>query len=365
MININEIPNWISPPGETILDILEERGWSQSDLAERTGYTRKHINQLVKGNASITEDTALKLERVLGSTAAFWLNREAQYRELIARKSELEELKTYIPWLQKLPVADMIRFGWIKKYSKRVYQVAECLRYFGVASVESWTSTYENLVLAYHASDVFDRKEGSVIAWLRFGEQEAERIDCSDFQKSVLEDNLPKMRLLVKQEDPSIFLFELKKLCCDSGIVLVVAPTPSGCPVYGLTRWLQPTKGLLMLSLRYKSNDQFWFSFFHEIAHLLLHGKKMLFLERSHGNLENKAEEEANRWAANFLIPSVFQRALRELRPSISQINNFSDEVGISPGIIVGRLQREGLVPWNSQLNKLKVFYTWDVLGGS
>ncbi len=81
MININEMPNWISPPGETILDILEERGWSQSELAERTGYTRKHINQLVKGNASITEETGLKLERVLGSTAGFWLNREAQYRE--------------------------------------------------------------------------------------------------------------------------------------------------------------------------------------------------------------------------------------------------------------------------------------------
>ncbi|MGB4406261.1 MAG: HigA family addiction module antitoxin [Sphaerochaeta sp.] len=85
MINSNEMQNWASPPGETILDILEERGWSQSELAVRTGYTRKHIDQLVQGNACITEETALKLEQVLGSTAGFWLNREAQYRSLIAR----------------------------------------------------------------------------------------------------------------------------------------------------------------------------------------------------------------------------------------------------------------------------------------
>lgn len=360
MIDINEMPDWISPPGETILDILEERGWSQSELAERTGYTRKHINQLIKGNASITEETALKLERVLGSTAGFWLSREAQYRELIARKSELEELKADVSWLQKLPIADMVRFGWIKKYPKKVYQVAECLRYFGVATVQAWKTKYENLVLAYHASDIFDRKEGSVIAWLRFGEQEAEGIGCSPFQKIILEENLTRMRSLVQEGNPRSFLPELKKLCCASGIVLVVAPSPSGCPVFGLTRWLNPDKALLMLSLRYKSNDQFWFSFFHEIAHLLLHGKRMLFLEGLQESLDTKAEDEANRWAANFLIPKVFQGKLFALEQSDSEITTFSDEIGIAPGIVIGRLQKEGLLPWNSFLNKLKVFYRWE-----
>lgn len=79
----NEIQDLVSPPGETILDILEERGWSRTELVQRTGYTQSHIDQLIEGNASITEEIALKLERALGSTAGFWLNREAQYRELI------------------------------------------------------------------------------------------------------------------------------------------------------------------------------------------------------------------------------------------------------------------------------------------
>ena len=88
-------PKWLlPPPGETILDILEERNWTQSEFARRAGYTTKHVSQLVRGKAAITEDTALRLERVLGSSAKFWLSREARYREAIARAEEKERLKS-------------------------------------------------------------------------------------------------------------------------------------------------------------------------------------------------------------------------------------------------------------------------------
>jgi addiction module HigA family antidote len=358
MTDIQEIPDWISPPGETIIDILEERGWTQAELAERTGFTRKHINQLIKGNASITEETALKLERVLGSTAGFWLSREAQYRESIARQSELNDLKADVGWLAQLPVADMIRFGWIKRYSERVRQVAECLRYFGVASVAAWKEKYENMVLAYRASDKFDRKQGSVTAWIRYGEREAETVDCANYQRSVLETNLATMRCLVAESDPVVFLPRLKELCCASGIVLVIAPTPKGCPVSGITRWLQPDKALVMLSLRYKSNDHFWFTFFHEIAHLILHGKKMMFLEL-HDGLDDKSEDEANRWAANFLIPTGFEKQLVQIDMSENAIQQFAATVGVPSGIVVGRLQKDKRIPWNTTLNSLKIFYKW------
>lgn len=358
MTDIQELPDWISPPGETILDILEERGWTQSELAERTGFTRKHINQLIKGNATITEETALKLERVLGSTAGFWLGREAQYREMIARRSELDDLKADVSWLSQLPIADMVRFGWIKKHSERVRQVAECLRYFGVANVGAWKEKYENMVLAYRASDKFDRKLGSVTAWIRYGEREAETVDCATFRKAVLETNLGIMRSLASESDPSAFLPRLKELCRESGIILVIAPTPAGCPVSGITRWLQPEKALVMLSLRYKSNDHFWFTFFHEIAHLILHGKKMMFLE-VHDGLDDKSEDEANRWASGFLIPPLFEKQLGQLDGSEVGILRFAEAAGIPAGIVVGRLQKDKLLPWNTALNSLKVFYRW------
>ena len=84
--NLNRFePKWLPPPGDTILDILEEKNWTQAEFADRAGYTTKHVSQLVSGKAAISEDAALRLERVLSGNAEFWLSREARYREVIAR----------------------------------------------------------------------------------------------------------------------------------------------------------------------------------------------------------------------------------------------------------------------------------------
>lgn len=82
---LGPVPDWLSPPGETILDILEERGWSQADLVARMACPPTQIALLINGKANITEEAAYKLERVLGSTAGFWLSREAYYRQALAR----------------------------------------------------------------------------------------------------------------------------------------------------------------------------------------------------------------------------------------------------------------------------------------
>jgi len=85
-------PDWILlPPGETIADLIEERGWSQTDLAKHLGYTLKQVSLLIDGKASITEEIALKLENVLGSTAGFWLRMEARYRADLAQHGAEED----------------------------------------------------------------------------------------------------------------------------------------------------------------------------------------------------------------------------------------------------------------------------------
>ena len=91
-------PDWISPPGDTIADLLDERSWTQAEFAVRLGTSRKFVNQLVSGGASINEATALRLERVLGSTTRFWLSREADYRAAMAKRQEIEALRNEMPW---------------------------------------------------------------------------------------------------------------------------------------------------------------------------------------------------------------------------------------------------------------------------
>ncbi len=352
-------PDWVSPPGDTILDLLEERGWNQVEFASRTGYTTKHISLLINGKAAITEDTALKLERVLGSPASFWLTREAQYREALARAEERISLAAFADWLKEIPVRDMIKFGWIRHFADKGEMVAECLRFFGVASVSAWENEYGKPMAAYRSSEKFAKHSGAVSAWLREGERQAGLIQCKPYDKAGFKESIVRLRALTNEPNPDIFIPKLMETCSAVGVAVVVAPAPKGCPVSGATQWLGQDKALLMLSLRHKTNDHFWFSLFHEAGHLLLHGKRLLFIDVE-GDLGNDHEDQANVFASDVLISPSASRALRLLPANAESIRSFAAQYDIAPGIVLGRLQKEGRLPWQSILNKsLKTRYVW------
>ncbi len=352
-------PKWVSPPGDTILDLLEERGWPQTEFAERTGYTAKHVSLLINGKASITEDTAFRLERVLGGTAGFWLSREAKYREIIARQSEQASLRSQSHWLRELPLAHMIKYEWVSKAADKTTQVSECLSFFGVASVDAWRNKYaEPLALAaFKSSPRYRKNVPAIAAWLRQGEKAAMNLDCERFDRGGFKAELKNLRNLTNESDPALFVAGLTEACARVGVAVVFEPAPPGCPVTGATKWLTNGKALLMLSLRYKSNDHLWFAFFHEAGHILLHGKKMLFLEFA-GALDGKNEEEADRFASDFLISPGDAAALPFLAHTAASVTAFARKIGVAPGIVVGRMQHDGLLPMN-YLNKLKVRYRW------
>jgi len=352
-------PDWVSPPGDTILDLLEERGWKQTELAKRTGYTTKHISLLINGKAPITDETAIKLERVIGSTARFWLTREAHYREGLVRITERDSLKVEADWLKELPLKEMINFGWVRDVADKGEQVAECLRFFGVATVDVWKKEYGEPLAAFRSSDKFDKHAGSIAAWLRQGERSAATIKTEPYDKALFKSALGELRALTMEPDPIKFVPQLIETCADTGVAVVIEPAPKGCPASGATLWLSPDKALLMLSLRHKANDHFWFSFFHEAGHLLRHGKRLRFIEME-GALSSEHEKEANEFAADWLIPPVDAPNLKILGQSEPAIRAFADRLGIAPGIVLGRMQNEGLVRWDSRLNtSLKVRYEW------
>ena len=350
--------DWTSPPGHTIADLLEERNWTQAQLADRLGVSRKHVNELITGKATISDSNSIKLARVLGSTVGFWLNREAGYRAALADQQAIEQLRDVVSWLDELPVSHMRKMGWIRSYRDKAKTVSECLQFFGVGSVDAWRSWSEGLgQTAYRMSDSANMAFGSIATWLRFGEIQASTLECEDYSKDVFKTNLASLRALTLEPDPDVFVPRMIKTCSDAGIAVVFEPTPRGCPASGATRWLAPNKALLMLSLRYKTNDHLWFTFFHEAAHILLHRKKLMFLElNQNGNGEEEAE--ANQFAADLLIPSQHLDQLRTLANNRAEVSQFARKLGIPPGIVVGRMQYEGILP-HGQLNDLKVKYAW------
>lgn len=354
-------PDWISAPGETIADLLEERGWTQADFATRTGFTKKHVHLLLQGKAAISEDTAFRLERVLGSGARFWMSLETQYREQLFHREAIASLAQDVGWLKELPLKDMVTFGWVEKAANKTQQVYACLRYYGVASVAAWRVQYEQPVAAYRAAEKLTRKPAAVSAWLRQGEREAEKLRCGEYSQEKFESVLQEIRGLTLEYDTAKFVPTLVGKCAQAGVAVVFAPTPNGCPVSGATKWLGPNKALIMLSLRGKTDDKLWFTFFHEAGHLLKHGKRLIFLDiLGEDGLNPEEEEQANVFARDFLInANNYQNFCANRRFTEAEIRKFARQEGISLGIVVGRLQFDHNLSW-ARLNKLKVSYRWE-----
>jgi addiction module HigA family antidote len=347
-------PDWLSAPGETIADLLEEKGWSQTELATRTGFTRKHINELVAGKAALTPETALKLESSLGGSARFWLAREAQFREAAVRRAAVQSLDAEADWLRELPLAEMIKFKWVEKMAQKGAQVAACLAFFGVATVAAWREKYEKPLAAFRASKLVPRTFGAIAAWLRQGERQAAEIQCAKYDEERFRRNLRELRSLTCERDPMVFVPRLLKTCRETGVAVVFVPAPTGCPTSGATRWLSSDRAILQLSLRYKTNDHMWFTLFHEAGHIVLHGRK-LFLEGA-GVIDERCEAEADAFAKDTLIEPAAAQLLKTLPKSHQGVEMFARQIGVAPGIVVGRMQKEGLLPWN-HLNGLKERY--------
>lgn len=350
-------PNWLSPPGETIAEILRERRMSSLEFAKQMGQTAQDVEDLLCGRAQIGKEVAQRLSGLLGASASFWMNRELQYREDAQRLDTTATATT--TWLRELPIRDMIRRGWLKA-ATATEQAAACLAFFGVSSVSSWREAYSNVLAgaAFRTSSTFESDRGAVAAWLRQGEIVGASVACQPWNPQRFRDVLPELRSLTRKKKPSSFLPALREQCAQCGVAVAIVPTPTGCRASGATRFVSSEKALLMLSFRYLSDDHFWFTFFHEAGHLLLHAETALFLE----DVETpsaKEEIEANVFARDQLIPPQFQPQLPTLRLELRSILRFARSVGVSPGIVVGQLQHSRRVPRN-HWNDLKVRFDWD-----
>jgi len=351
-------PDYVSPPGDTVADLLEQVGMTQTELAQRLGVSLKHTNQIVKGSASVSAELALGLEKVFGVSADFWLNRESFYRADMARQEEARELASAFAWAESFPVNELRKRRLIPRASKGADLVADLLRFFGVASPKLWSDP----AAAYRKSLRFESDPKALATWLRVGELEAAKVNCDPYNSDRFHEALDEMRGLTRLE-PSEWQPELVRICATAGVAVVIVDTFQGARANGATRWLSPTKALIQMSLRYRWEDVFWFSLFHEAAHVLLHRKKHLFLEGLEvpdDKLQDREsqvwEEEADRFAARLLIPPPHDSELRRL--TLTDVPEFADRLGIAPAIVVGRLQHERRMPHHrgNELRRRLVF---------
>lgn len=353
-------PDYAAVPGWLVEDHLKARGLSQAELARRCGRSPKLISEIVSGKAPIEPETALQFERVLGVDASIWLGVEADYRLHLARAADAARVDQQVLWAKRFPIAELRKRGLIGPRSSDRQTAVDILTLFGVSSVEAWSRQYDSASVSYRHSPSFKSDEAALATWLRLGEREANEQPCTPYDSLRFRGALRQIRDLTTAP-VELALQKTQSLCNDAGVALsVVKPLPKA-RTSGAAWWMSPQKAVIELSARHKTDDHLWFSFFHEAAHILLHGKRSVFVDDTQREAAG-VEAEANAWARDALIPTrQWRHFILDGSFSHTRVSTFASTVGIAPGIVVGRLQYEERIPWSS-LNALKVRLEW---GGS
>lgn len=358
---IEETRELLSPPGDTIQETIDMMGMTQAELAERMGRPKEKVNDVIKGREPISTITAFQLEKVLGIPASFWLNREKEYRKELFELDEQAFYESCIGWLQNFPVPQMKKLECLPQIREKHTLVEAMLKFFGVATPDEWARIYvhEEISVAFRVSLANTQNPHAISAWLRMGELQAKKLNVTEFNKKSFKDVLFTVKELA-YELPEDFANQLQKICAECGVAIVYTPNLKKAPISGATRWFH-NKPIIQLSGRFKTDDHFWFTFFHEAGHIVLHGKKDIFLENLEGTeIDQDKEQEANDFAAKMLMnPIAFKSVINSFPLYEERIMELAEKFRIPPGVIVGRLQHLGHLnfkEFNSLKRKINLF---------
>jgi len=327
-------PDYAVPPGETLKETIEFKGMTQKELSKRTGLTVQSINRIYNGEQPINYETANKLELVTGVPARFWNNLESKYREQLETVKELKRLNADISWLDSIPVSELTKRAFIKQYSEKALQLRETLKFFEVSSVSSWKEIWTEPKVAARRSQCFESRIGHAATWIRIGEILAMDIDCKPFDKNLFKRALQTIRSLTLKS-PKEFVPQMIQICAQAGVAISLVPEMPKVPWNGATKWLTPKKAMIIINLRGKSEDKFWFSFFHEAGHVINDNKKSLYIN---DHSDDPVEKRADEFAASILFPDGCRNQIPSLITKV-QIKEFAKKIDLSPGIVAGQYQ--------------------------
>ncbi len=342
-------PQTVSHPGSTLAERLEELNMGSKEFATRTGKPEKTISRILSGDSAITPDMAVLFEDVLHIPADFWLARQKNYDEAVARIKREELIQESVPWAREFPYAQMAQQGWLTATRVAEEKVVNLFKFFSVGSIKAFEDFYfeKKVLVSFRVSLAHTHKPFAFAAWLRQGELQSKQLVTIPYNKVNLEKSLPQIKALMA-EHPSDFFQQLQDICLQAGVKVVYTPCLPGASVDGSTRWLGDIP-LIQMSARYKQNDIFWFTFFHEVAHILKHGKKYISLENvKYQGAEIAKEKEADEFAVQWTFSKEEEKQFRDQYFfTIKEIVDYASEIGTHPAMIIGRFHHNGLLHYS------------------
>jgi len=349
--------DWFSRPGDSVLSAMRRRGVSPETLSGYLTGGTPQLRDLMSGFGTIDDETAAALSALLGGSITFWKTRQARYQEALAQAVDRLSDEDADAWLDRIPAPGSK--GRVTAKTRSV-ELERRLAYFGVSTLKSWDARYgpNQREAKFRRSLAFTQHDGATSMWLREGELNANLRQTAAWSSDALRARLQKIRALSKISKPNRFMPPLAKLLADSGVALIVVRAPKGCRASGASRMIAPDKAMILMSFRHRADDHFWFTLFHEIGHLLLH-EASSFVDGEGTEGDDPCEKEANDFAAAMIVPQNREAELMSLSPDDGSIRRFAVSLGVAPGLILGQLQRRGIVA-HGTLRKLRRNWTWD-----
>lgn len=352
-------PNWASAPGATIVRLMDAKEIAFDEMASGLGISENQLQALIDGRARIDGQLATALSDNLGSTPRFWLARDKTYVEELARLAP--HSGDISQWIKSLPIRSMRKYGWVDANRGEDAIKTSVLRFFGCQDLLSWNAKYSSGVgaVAFRTSFAFEANEMATLVWLRAGERQADQFELPEYDRQAFIDLLPRLRRLSVFKHPKTFLPRLMEACRAVGVAVTTARAPEGCRASGASWVLSSRHPIIHLSFRHLSEDHFWFTFFHEAAHVVLHGEEHIDVEGCDPsmNTSQAKEDEADEFAQHLLVAA---EALDELKrnPAPKRILAAARQLGVTAGIIVGQLEKaQVLAP--GRLSRMKHRYRW------
>ena len=351
-------------PGYYIKDMIEEMGMSQDELAKRLNTTGKNVSGLINGKINLTEEMALRLSIVFGTSIELWLNLNKTYieKKIGIEKRILEDEQCNI--VKHIDYSFWTKMKLVIETKKSREKVRELSKYLKISQLSILVS--RDFLVQYKKA-VTDVKDVNVInanAWVQTAINIGRNMDVKKFDPKKLSLHLQEIREMTVQSIEKS-LPRLQEIMADCGVALVVLPNLKNCGINGAVKWLSSDKVILALNDRRKYADTFWFSLFHEIGHVFQKRVKLLIVSDKNqdwleeDDLMEKLEEDADSFAQNILIPEdEYFQFISKSRFNENSILVFSRNINIHPGIVLGRLQRDGYVSYKSDLNSLKQKYS-------
>jgi len=338
-------PQTMSHPGATLSEKLEELGMGPKEFAVRANKPEKTVTAILKGESSITPDMAILFENVLHIPAHFWLERQRLFDEAEARTKSRSQIQEEASWAKHFPLADMIKQGWLPQVVALEDKVSALLKFFRISNSNAWEDYYFNqqLKVDFRISLHNTKESHAISAWLRQGEISAESLEAKEYDEKKFKHCLTEIKKIMA-DHPADFFVKLQNCCLSAGVKVVHTPCLPKAPIAGSTRWINDFP-LIQLSGRYKRNDSFWFTFFHEAGHIFLHGKKDIFLEEvDYNGKDSIKEKEADLFAVNWTFSEEEEEELNQYHQIDEDlVEQFAKKFGTHPAMIIGRLRLNGI----------------------